>query len=213
MVTGGTGGLGQALAAALARENYEVHAPGRTELDVTDSARITAAFAALPKVDLLICNAGLTADASMARLTEADWTRVVEANLSGAWRCAREVLPGMLSRKRGHIVFIGSWSAFRPSIGQAAYAAAKAGLVALTQNLASEGGPSDVRVNCVLPGFLDTPMTRRLPAEVIEAARERHLLGRFNTPEDAARFVVFLDSLSHVSGQVFQLDSRLRRAF
>ncbi|MGB3119182.1 MAG: SDR family NAD(P)-dependent oxidoreductase [Verrucomicrobiales bacterium] len=213
VITGGTGGLGSALASALSLAGYVVEAPPRSELDVTSVPGTTAYFTRFPRIDLLILNAGTTADAPFLRLTEADWDRVLETNLAGAARCARAVLPGMMTRQTGHIVAIGSSSAWRPPIGQAAYAAAKAGLVALTQCLAAEGGPSGVRANCVLPGFLDTPMTRKLSPQAIDAARKDHVLGRFNTPEDTARFIAFLDSMVHVSGQVFQLDSRLRRHF
>ena len=105
---------------------------------------------------------------------------------------------------------IGSYSALRPPPGQANYASAKAGLIGLTQSLAEEAGKRNVRVNCVLPGFLETKMTGYLDDNIIETARNAHTLGRFNTAADAARFVRFLDSMPAVSGQVFQLDSRLR---
>jgi 3-oxoacyl-[acyl-carrier protein] reductase len=108
----------------------------------------------------------------------------------------------------GHIVNIGSHSAFTGPAGQTAYAAAKAGLIAFTRSLASELGPHGIRVNCVHPGWLETPFTAGVPKEVSRRALEEHVLGRFNTPAEAARFIVFLHSLSAVSGQVFQLDSR-----
>ena len=108
---------------------------------------------------------------------------------------------------------IGSYSALSGPAGQANYAAAKAGLIGLTQSIAKEYGARNVRANCVLPGFLETKMTRHLLAndEWREELTKTHALGRLNTPQDAARFIVFLHSMQNVSGQVFQLDSRVRR--
>ncbi|MCP5538895.1 MAG: SDR family oxidoreductase [Akkermansiaceae bacterium] len=211
VVTGGDGALAASVAAEMERAGYAVFAPGRDGLDVTRAESVSAFFHGLERIDLLINAAGMTADAPVARMTEVDWDRVVETNLTGAFRCAREALAKMAPRRSGHIVNIGSFSALNPPPGQAAYAAAKAGLIGLTQSLAAEYGGRNVRVNCVLPGFLETPMTAKLSSSVVEAARARHVLGRFNTPEDTARFILHLDSLSAVSGQVFQLDSRLRR--
>ena len=116
----------------------------------------------------------------------------------------------MLRARRGHIVFISSFSALHPPAGQAAYAAAKAGLIGLSKSLARELGPAGIRVNAILPGFLDTPMTAGLSAERREQVRRDHALGRFNDPEAVAAFLVHLHNhLPHTSGQVFQLDSRV----
>lgn len=213
LITGGEGDLAIAIAAALRSSGYTVDAPGRDLLDVTSSASVSRYirdyFPAPP--GLLILNAGLIRDARVSRMDEADWDAVMDVNLRGAFLCAREVLRGMRRRRGGHIVALGSYSALSGPAGQANYAAAKAGLIGLVQSLAREGGSRGVRVNCVLPGFLETRMTRELTPEVVAKARESHTLGRFNTPEDAARFIVFLDTMAHISGQVFQLDSRVRR--
>jgi 3-oxoacyl-[acyl-carrier protein] reductase len=116
----------------------------------------------------------------------------------------------MLRARRGLLVFVSSHSALHPPHGQAAYAAAKAGLLGLARSLARELGPAGIRVNTLLPGFLDTPMTAGLAAERREQVRREHVLGRCNTPESVAGFLVHLhDHLPHTSGQVFQLDSRL----
>ena len=116
----------------------------------------------------------------------------------------------MVRARRGHLVFISSYSALHPPLGQAAYAAAKAGLLGLAKSLARELGPAGIRVNTILPGLLDTPMTAALPEERREQVRRDHLLDRFNTAEAAAQFLVHLhDRLPHTSGQVFQLDSRI----
>lgn len=219
MVTGGEGDLAGALRLALEAGGFEVLAPGRGELDVRSAGSVDAYFAELGRLDLLVNNAGITRDALFPRQTPEDWDEVVAANLSGAWRCsvaAGRLMaaggPGKGGTPRGnggHIVQIGSYSAVSPPLGQTAYAAAKAGLVGLTKSLAREWGADGIRVNCVLPGFLETKMTSELSPQARERALREHQLGRFNTVAEAARFVAFLATCEHVSGQVFQLDSRV----
>ena len=131
-------------------------------------------------------------------------------NLDGAFRCCRAALKLMVKQRAGHIVNIGSFSALSGPVGQANYASAKAGLIGLTQSLALEYGNRNVRCNCVLPGFLETKMTRGVLEKHRPQVLAAHSLGRLNTPADAARFIVQLDGFAHVSGQVFQLDSRVR---
>ena len=210
VVTGGEGFLAKAVAARFAADAWQVDCPGHRELDVADPRAVAAWFAARPTPDLLVCAAGMTCDRPLARLTEADWDQVLEVNLAGAARCAQAVSAGMARHGAGHIVFVSSYSAVHPPVGQAAYAAAKAGLLGLARALAQELGPFGVRVNTVMPGFLDTPMTRALPTARREQVRAQHLLGRCNGVEQAAAFLHFLhQALPHTSGQVFSLDSRV----
>lgn len=214
VVTGAQGTLGGAIVRELEKTPgfTTILAPGHGDLDVCDPESIATYFGSLSRIDLLVNNAGITRDAVFTNLSESDWDAVCATNLRGAFLCAREALRKMFRQRAGHIVNIGSFSALRPPVGQSAYVAAKAGLIGLTQSLAEEVGKRQVRVNCVLPGFLEgTGMTRDLPEPVVDRARQSHVLGRFNTPEDAARFVAFLDTMEAVSGQVFQLDSRIRR--
>jgi len=211
VVTGGGGALACAIGDALKRVGYRVELPLRRELDVADAGSVNAFFEGAGEVDLLINAAGVTRDSALQRLSEANWDSVTGVNLDGPFRCARAVLRGMLKRRKGHIINIASFSAKRPPSGQAAYAAAKAGLIGMTQALAAEAGSRGVRVNAVLPGFLETPMTAGLDVDVIKRALSQHVLGRFNTVEDVAKFIVTLDELRAVSGQVFQLDSRISR--
>lgn len=215
LITGGEGGLAQALRAELETAGFEVLAPGRAELDVTDAGGVKAFFAArVTRLDLLINNAGICQDVAVAKMSEADFDQVVDVNLKGAFLVCQAAVRLMSRQRQGHIVNIGSYSALSGPFGQANYAAAKAGLIGLTQSLAKECGGRDIRVNCVLPGFLETKMTRHLLQDEAWRTRllEAHALGRLNTPQDAARFVVCLHSLVNVSGQVFQLDSRVRRS-
>lgn len=208
VITGGTGALGRALACALQDPCWTLATPGSTELDVRDTAAIGCFFNAR-RVDLLVCAAGIIRDAPIAKLTENAWDETWAVNFTGAAACAHAVLPGMIKRGTGHIIFISSYSALHPPPGQAAYATAKAALLDLTRHLARLHGPSNIRVNAIFPGFFESRMTETVSdsrrAEILTA----HTLGRFNTSDRVAAFIRFLHhELPHTSGQLFQLDSR-----
>jgi 3-oxoacyl-[acyl-carrier protein] reductase len=210
LITGGEGDLARHIRAELESAGWDVLAPGRAELDVLQPK---AFFAQIDRLDLLINNAGIFRDASLLKMTEEDFDAVLDANLKGAFLCTQAALKLMSRQREGHIINIGSYSALSGPAGQANYAAAKAGLIALTQSTAKEYGPRNIRANCLLPGFLETKMTRHLleDAEWKESLLSQHTLGRLNTPEDAARFMLMLHSMPAISGQVFQLDSRIHR--
>jgi 3-oxoacyl-[acyl-carrier protein] reductase len=209
LITGGEGDLARALRKEFPRD--QVHAPGRKEMDVRNEVQIEAYFSRLERLDVLIANAGLTRDGTMTGLSADDFNEVVNTNLRGAFLCARAAIKLMIKRRSGHIILIGSRSAKAGNRGQSAYAAAKAGLVGLAQSVAKEYGARNIRCNVVLPGFLETKMTVGLPEKRREEIRTEHALGRFNTPENAARAIAFLARLELVSGQVFTLDSRIDR--
>ena len=212
LITGGAGGLGSAVKQELLSLGYSVQAPSRSELDVTNNEAIVQWFAKMHRIDLLIHCAGSLRDRALAAMTEEDFSTVVDTHLSGPFRLTQVALQLMVRRGQGHIVFIGSNSARWGTAGQANYAAAKAGLMALTHSLAREFGEHNIRVNCVLPGLLDTKMTAHLAPAVREVIRKAHALERFNTCEAVAKFIAFMDlNLPHTSGQVFQLDSRMNR--
>jgi 3-oxoacyl-[acyl-carrier protein] reductase len=209
VITGGTGGLGQAIAAAFAGPQWRVTAAGRQDLDVTAVPSIERFFAGR-RVDLLVCAAGITGEAPLAKLEEALWDEVLAVNFNGAAACAAAVVPGMLARGGGHLIFVSSFSALHPPPGLAAYAAAKSALLGLTRDLAGRHGSRNIRVNTVLPGFLETRMTHKVTAKRRAEVLAAHVLGTFNTPAAVAGFIHFLHhGLPHTSGQVFQLDSRL----
>ena len=209
LISGGEGDLARALQKEFPRD--AVHAPGRKEMDVRKEAQIETYFSRLERVDVLIANAGLTRDGAVTALARDDFNEVVNANLRGAFLCSRAALKFMLRQRSGHIVLIGSRAARHGTRGQSAYAAAKAGLVGLAQSLAKEYGARNIRCNVVLPGFLETRLTAGLSPQRRETVRAEHALGRFNTVENAARFIAFLARMDHVSGQVFALDSRIDR--
>ncbi|HCN77928.1 MAG TPA: SDR family oxidoreductase [Verrucomicrobiales bacterium] len=213
LITGGKGALAVALRAELEAQGWQVHAPGREVMDVTDPGSVSDFTGALERLDLLVHNAGLILDAPLAKMSAASFDTVLQAHLRGAFLCARAALRLMVRKRAGHLVFIGSRSALTGPAGQANYAAAKAGLIGLAQSLAAEYGPRGIRANVVLPGFLETPMTASLLAQPEKRARvmAEHSLGHLNTCAEAARFIVFLHTLPHTSGQVFHLDSRIHR--
>ncbi|MEO1856829.1 MAG: SDR family NAD(P)-dependent oxidoreductase [Rubritalea sp.] len=210
LITGGNGGIAMACCEEFQSQGWEVLAPSRLELDVSDSESVEAFMRSCAPVDLLVCAAGVTEDSLLGRMGEASWDNVLDVNLKGAFRCARAVSAQMLRRRAGHVIFVSSHSAFTPPIGQANYAAAKAGLVAMGKSLAQEWGSRSVRVNVITPGFLETKMTEGLSAEVRQSVLDAHTLGAFNTAKNVAQFVHFLEqTMVHTSGQVFHLDSRV----
>ena len=211
LISGGEGDLARELVREFQQRGAEVHAPGRREMDVREEAQVQAYFSRLDHLDVLVANAGLTRDGVVTGLTSENFGEVIEANLRGAFLCVRAALKPMLAQRSGHLLLIGSRAARHGTAGQSAYAAAKAGLVGLAQSVAREYGGRNIRCNVVLPGFLETRMTAGLPTARRDAVRTEHALGRFNTVENAARFIAFLAELDHVSGQVFTLDSRLDR--
>ena len=226
IVTGAGGGLGRALVEEFLSSGWRVVAAVRAmavfaehellrviEMDVSDSAavntRTAEILARFGRIDCLVNNAGVTADALAFQLTDEDWSRVIDVNLTGAFRCSRAVARQMARQREGHIINVSSFSGRAGAAGQANYAAAKAGLIGFTQSLARELGPRNVRVNAVLPGVLPTKMTASLAPEQMRAFAEANALGRINSLPEVARFIAFLAATENISGQVFPLDSRI----
>lgn len=187
----------------------------RMVTEVRDTGSVEAAVSQIlarwGRVDALVNNAGCVRDAALAQMTEDAWDEVVDVSLGGAFRCSRAVLPAMVRARRGHILNVASIAAREGVRGQANYSAAKAGLVGLTLSLAREVGDSGVCVNAVLPGMLRTPMTEGLTPDQVRSQEARSVLGRLNTVEEVARFMVSLAGMSHLSGQVLALDGRIGR--
>jgi 3-oxoacyl-[acyl-carrier protein] reductase len=175
----------------------------------TAKQAIDACVEKLGRLDVLVNNAGIVADHTAGKLTDSEWDHVLDVNLKGAFLCSKLALRHMVKQRSGHIINIGSWSARFGNFGQANYSAAKAGLIGLTQSLAKEYGKRGIQVNCVLPGFMRTAMTAGLTEERAAEIIGDNVLGRASDPDDAARFILFLTTLKNVSGQIFQLDSRI----
>ena len=226
LITGAAGGLGQALVNAFAASGWNVAAAHHQTqfhssskrihpiaMDVTDRGRVAEVVKEVEnrwgRIDALVNNAGVTADASLAKQSEENWDRVLGVNLTGAFLCSQAVLRGMSRRRQGHIINVSSFSGMAGAAGQANYSSSKAGLIGLTKSLAREMGSMQVCVNAILPGFLSTPMTKKLSETIRKAYVTANVLGRLGSVEEVARFIVFLAAMKNVSGQVFQLDSRV----
>jgi 3-oxoacyl-[acyl-carrier protein] reductase len=164
VITGGGGSLAAAMMRAMSTPLWQLEAPTRSELDVTDAAAVDAYFKDRP-IDLLVCAAGAVADAPLARMGEESWDHIFAVNYQGAADCAAAVLPTMLRQQRGHIILISSHSALHPPTGQAAYASAKAALLGLNATLARRYGRHNIRVNTLLPGFIESRITEAVSAK------------------------------------------------
>jgi len=161
------------------------------------------------KIDLWINNAGITLDRLIETMPEQEWEQVITTNLHGAFYGIQEAARVMIRQKQGHIINVASLVGLRGGIGQAAYSASKAGLIGLTKAVARELGRFNIQVNAVLPGYLPTPMTQKLPPKRISKIIEENVLGRGSDFDEVSRFILHLSMMKNVSGQVFNLDSRI----
>lgn len=226
IVTGASGGLGQALVAEFRKQHWRVAAAHRREvapaidpemlplqLDVTERQSVQSGvekvLAHWQRVDVLVNNAGAADDAALPQMTDEAWERVLAVNLKGAFLCGQAVSRAMVKQRDGHIINVSSFSGRAGQRGQANYAAAKAGQFGLTTSLARELGSRNVRVNAVLPGVLPTKMTAARSADEMRQFAAANALGRINSLDEVARFIVFLAGTQNISGQLFQLDSRI----
>lgn len=228
-ITGAAGGLGRALTSGFLAQGWKVaattHRPclemPQSEsiwsfiMPVGDRRQITAGASDIIQrwgaIDVLINNAGVAADNLLARMNESDWDTALRVNLKGAFLCAQAALETMIPRRSGHIINISSYAAKAGASGQSNYAAAKAGLVGLTQSLAREVGIHNIQINAIFPGVLPTAMTRNLPHAALDDFARANVLNRLNDPAEVARFIVFLAGMKNISGQVLPLDSRISR--
>lgn len=234
LLTGASRGLGRALALRLATEAErmalcchtrsdalrtvleEVRAIGADavglsgDLAEADAVRQIAqrAGAYLGPIDALVLNAGITHQAPLVRTAESDWDRLVEVNLTGTVRLLRACLPS-LRRGRGQVVLISSFAGAHGRAGLAAYAASKGALLGLTRSLARELGPDGIRVNAILPGFMDTDMGRAATEQAWTIAQRDNLLGAPSDPAGVADAIATFCRLAYVTGQVLSLDSRV----
>ena len=223
IVTGGSRGIGRAIADQLAAAGVEVHvfdledAEGGTgvpftvhKVNVADAGAVGAAVEALPgAAAILVNNAGITRDRSLMKMSDAEWADVIAVNLTGAFNMIRAVAPGMAAAGGGRIVNVSSINGLRGKFGQANYAASKAGLIGLTKTAARELGAKAITVNAVAPGMVLTEMTLALRQEFRDAALNDAVLTQLAEPGDIAAAVLFLasDAARVITGQVLQVDA------
>ena len=185
--------------------------------DVRESREVRgfvgATIEELGGVHILVNNAGIGIDRALWRISDHEWEAVLRTNLDGAFHMIRAVAPHLRLQEWGKIVNIASVHAERPEFGLANYAASKAGVVALTRSAALELGPRNVNVNAIAPGYIRTNrLTERVPAEILDRARERSALGRLGDPTDVANLVLFLcsEAARHITGAVIPVDGGCR---
>jgi NAD(P)-dependent dehydrogenase (short-subunit alcohol dehydrogenase family) len=183
--------------------------------DVTDPAAVDAAFTAveaeLGPVEVLVANAGVNDDTLLMRMSEEQFTRVLDTNLTGAWRCARRAVTRMVRARWGRMIFISSVVALTGTPGQVNYAASKAGLIGIARSLTRELGSRNLTANVVAPGYINTDMTAGLPEDVRTEYRKAIPAGRFAEPAEVAGVVTWLasDAAGYVSGAVIPVDGGL----
>lgn len=234
IVTGASGGIGKAIAIALAKEGASVavhfhgneekallvkkeieEAGGKAEVfraNVADfeecNALVKAAAKTFGSIDILVNNAGITRDGLLMKMSEEDFDRVIDTNLKGAFHTIRFAARQMLKQRSGRIINMASVVGVTGNAGQANYAASKAGVIGLTKATARELASRGITVNAVAPGFIETDMTAVLPEKVKEASVSQIPLGKFGSPEQVASAVAFLASsdAAYITGQVLHVD-------
>jgi len=225
LVTGGNRGIGRAIAEAFLAQGDKVAVTSRSgggpegalqlTCDITVPEQVEAAYAEIEAahgpVEVLVANAGITKDTLVLRMSEDDWSDVIDTNLTASFRLAKRAAKGMLRLRRGRIVFISSVVGLLGNPGQVNYAASKAGLVGMARSLARELGSRSITANVVAPGFVETEMTDVLTEEQRTAISDRVPLGRYAQPDEVAAAVTWLagDGAAYVTGAVIPVDGGL----
>ena len=223
VITGGSRGIGAAAVKSFAALGHRVYflyekeheaakavaeATGAAAIccDVADGDAVKAAFAQIPAVDILICNAGIVHVGLMSQMDESQWDRIFDVNVKGIFHCVNAAMPAFLQTHKGCIITVSSmWGQVGASC-EAAYSATKGAVIALTKALAQELGPSGIRVNCVAPGVIQTDMCADVAPEIMENLRGETPVGRLGTPEDVAKAMVYLSEAEFVTGQVLPVN-------
>jgi 3-oxoacyl-[acyl-carrier protein] reductase len=225
LVTGASKGIGRSIASRLAASGYAVTGTYRSgdvpdgvlgvTADITDPDQLEAAFAAAEQahgpVEVLVCNAGITADGLLMRMSDDQWDTVIATNLTASFKLVRRASRSMIKARYGRVVFVSSVVALLGSAGQVNYAASKAGLVGLARSLTRELGARGITVNVVAPGFIETDMTAALDEATIDAYKKRIPAARLGSTDDVASAVEFLvsDAAGYISGAVLPIDGGL----
>lgn len=235
IVTGGSRGIGRAIVKAFAAQGCKVYFTYNKNEEAAEAIKDSSGAIAVKcsqldneciektvddiikenkRIDILVNNAGITSDQFLMMMPFDQWEKVLNENLNGAYRWVKSVIRAMMAAQQGVIINIASIAGLVGTPGQANYAASKGGLLAFTRSLAAELGPKGIRVNAVVPGFIDTDMTAVMPRAIKRQNLERILLKRFGTPEEVAQVVLFLssDNASYIIGQSIVVDGGLSSA-
>ncbi len=230
LITGATGGIGRQIARklyaqgatlALTDMNLDTLTAFQAELgprvfvysaNLTDTESLNnlvrQAETDMGKIDILVNNAGITKDGLALRMTDEQWQKVLDINLTAGFRLSRAVMTGMMKRRFGRIINMASVVGVMGNAGQANYAASKGGLIAMSKCLAQELAKRNITVNCIAPGFIKTPMTDVLPEAAKQALAQKIPMGRLGLPEDIANAAVFLasDEAGYITGQTLHVN-------
>ena len=225
LITGGNRGIGRSIAEEFIRQGHRVAVTARTGegpsgsltviADVTDAASLDAAFAEVEEklgaVEILVANAGITRDTLLMRMSDEQFEEVVNTNLNGVFRVVRRASIGMIKKKYGRIILIGSVVGLLGSAGQVNYSSTKSALVGMARSITRELGARNITANVIAPGFIDTDMTAALPEDQQADYKKRIPAGRFASPEEVARVVTWMasDDASYISGAVIPVDGGL----
>lgn len=181
-------------------------------VDISDTTSVGSAvnetMSEFGRVDILVNNAGINRDNLLMRMTDEEWDRVIEVNLKGTYNCIKAVIRPMLKARWGRIINITSVIGMIGNAGQANYSASKAGIIGLTKSAAKELASRGITVNCIAPGFIETPMTDVLPDDVKDTYMKQIPMGKFGKPDDVSGVCAFLsgDDASYITGQVIVVD-------
>ena len=225
LVTGGNRGIGYAIAEEFVAAGHRVAVTARSgegptgaltvRADVTDGASLDAAFAEIEEklgpVEVVVANAGITRDMLILRMSDEDFERVIDTNLTGAFRVVKRASKGMLKARFGRIILVSSVVGLLGGAGQVNYAASKSGLVGLARSVTRELGSRGITANVVAPGFIETDMTAELPEQQQADYKKSIPAGRFASPAEVAKVIVWLagDDAGYISGAVIPVDGGL----
>lgn len=225
LITGGNRGIGRAIAEEFVAQGHRVAVTARSGsgpegtltvvADVTDAASLDAAFAEVERqlgaVEVLVANAGITRDMLLMRMSDADFTEVIDTNLSGAFRVVKRASKGMLKARFGRIILVSSVVGLLGSAGQVNYAASKSGLIGLARSITRELGGRGITANVVAPGFIETEMTAELDPALQESYLKQIPAGRYASASEVAKVIAWLasDDAAYISGAVIPVDGGL----
>ena len=223
VITGGSRGIGAAAVERFAKAGHRVYflyekshdqakalaeKTGATAIccDVSDSAAVNAAFAQIPDVDVLICNAGIAQYGLLSQTSEEEWDRLFAVNVKGIYLCVNAAMPAFLRSHSGCIITVSSmWGQVGASC-EVPYSATKGAVIAMTKALAQELGPSGIRVNCIAPGVILTDMCATIDSAILDEMAEESPVGRNGRPEDVAEAMEYLANATFVTGQVLPVN-------